>query len=54
MFRVMPLAHDYTPRNKSEQAMWSRARGGGAAGRIPATSPVALAGKAAGDGLGVA
>jgi hypothetical protein len=54
MFTFMPLAHNYTPGNKSEQAMWSRARGGGAAGRIPATSPAALAGEAAGDGLGVA
>jgi hypothetical protein len=54
MFTVMPLAHDYTPGNKSEQAMWFRARGGSAASRIPATSPAALAGEGAGDGLGVA
>jgi hypothetical protein len=54
MFTVMPLAHDYTPGNKLEKAMWSRARGGGAAGRIPATSLAALAREAAGDGLGVA
>jgi hypothetical protein len=32
--------------------MWSLGQGGGAAGRIPASSPVVLAGKVAGEGLG--
>jgi hypothetical protein len=34
--------------------MWSLDKGGGAAGRNPATSPVVLAGEGAGKDLGVA
>jgi hypothetical protein len=52
--------HSYAP--GSQLHPWKEVRvsnvvqgqGGGAAGRIPATSPAALAGEAAGEGLGVA